>query len=108
MEIAVRTLWFGILFFLVFTAGVILLQVFLSRRESRWLGLILPGVSFLWSLIYLLNLRAMESPLQTALMALLTMLLSNIPTIVLLAVYFACRERRRKKDAVEKMNIQDL
>lgn len=108
MEIAVRTLWFGILFFLVFTAGVILLQVFLSRRESRWPGLILPGVSFLWSLIYLLSLRAMESPLQTALMALLTMLLSNIPTIVLLAVYFACRERRRKKDAVEKMNIQDL
>lgn len=108
MEIAARTIWFGIVFFLVFTAGVILLQVFLSGRESRWLGLILPGVSFLWSLVYLLNLRAMESLLQTVLTVLLTVLLSNIPTIVLLAVYFACRKRRRKKDAVDKMNIQDL
>ncbi|MBU5628025.1 hypothetical protein KQI82_14020 [Oscillibacter sp. MSJ-2] len=108
MEIATRMMWVVLVFLLVFGAGVILLQVFLSRRESRWPGLILPGISFLWSLVYLLNLMPGESPLQTALMALFTALLSNIPTFVLLAVYFACRERRRKKDAVEKMNIQDL
>jgi hypothetical protein len=35
-------------------------------------------------------------------------LLYNIPTIVLLAIYFGCREKRRKTKALEKMRAQDL
>ena len=58
------------------------LQVFLSHRASRWPGLVLPAVSCL--------------------------LLGNIPTLVLLAVYAACREVRTRRSEVEKLNIQDL
>ena len=36
------------------------------------------------------------------------LLLGNIPTLVLLAVYAACREGRKRRSDVEKMNIQDL
>ena len=40
----------------------------------------------------------------------LSMLQANIPTFVLLAVYFFCRSRRRRKnrEQIEKMKIQDL
>ena len=42
------------------------------------------------------------------LQVLLMWLLSNIPTAVLLAIYFACRTRQRRKKQLDKMNIQDL
>jgi len=35
-------------------------------------------------------------------------LLYNIPTVVLLAIYYACRENLKRKKELEKMNIQDL
>ena len=35
------------IFLLLLLAGAILLQIFLSRRISRWPGLILPGITFL-------------------------------------------------------------
>ena len=41
-------LGFGVL---VFVAGGILLQIFLSKREGKWPGLILPLLSFLYSLV---------------------------------------------------------
>ena len=37
-----------------------------------------------------------------------TLLVSNLPTLVLLAIYWAGRERVRKQSELDKMNIQDL
>ena len=37
-----------------------------------------------------------------------TFLLSNIPTIVLLGIYFGCREKMKLRAELEKMSIQDL
>ena len=39
---------------------------------------------------------------------LLAWLIVNIPTVLLLLVYFVCREKYRKKNQLEKMKIQDL
>ena len=36
------------------------------------------------------------------------LLVSNLPTIVLLAVYFLCRRSLKHKKQLDKMNIQDL
>ena len=36
------------------------------------------------------------------------LLVSNIPTIVLLATYFLCRRSQKHKKQLDKMNIQDL
>lgn len=38
----------------------------------------------------------------------LSMLQANIPTFVLLAVYFFCRSRRRRQKQLDKMQVQDL
>ena len=108
MEMATRMMWVTLLVLLVFMVGGILLQIFLSKRESKWPGLVLPGISFLWSLLYLFNLVDTGSVVQNILMAILTILLSNIPTLVLLAIYWAVREKRRKRSEIDKMNLDDL
>ena len=46
MEIAAKTTSMFMLFLLIFVAGGILLQIFLSRREGKWPGLILPLLAF--------------------------------------------------------------
>ena len=40
---------------LVLLAGGVLLQIFLSRRRSRWLGLVLPGLTFLYPILMVLS-----------------------------------------------------
>ena len=108
MEMAARMMWVSLLVLLVVVVGGILLQIFLSKRESKWPGLVLPAISFLWSLLYLFNLMDTGSVVQNILTALLTVLLSNIPTLVLLASYWAVREKRRKRSELDKMSIDDL
>ena len=97
-----------VLFLIVLLVGGILLQIFLSRRISRWPGLILPGITFLYSLVMLLSVAAYGGILETLRVMFAVFLLSNIPTAVLLAIYFACRGADRTKKELEKMNSQDL
>jgi hypothetical protein len=40
--------------------------------------------------------------------ALPVFLMSNIPTLLFLAIYFACREKRKLRKELDKMNVQDL
>lgn len=108
MEMAARMMWVSLLVLLVVVVGGILLQIFLSKRESRWPGLVLPAISFLWSLLYLFNMMDTGSVVQNILTALLTVLLSNIPTLVLLVIYWTVREKYRKRSELDKMNIDDL
>ena len=97
-----------IVFFLVFIVGGTLLQIFLSKRESKWPGLVLPTITFLWSLLMVLNVTAMETIRAVIASVLSVLLAGNIPTLILLAIYFSCRGKRRKKSEVEKMQINDL
>ena len=39
---------------------------------------------------------------------LVTLLAGNIPTLVLLAIYWAVREKRRVRDQIDKMKIDEL
>ena len=96
-----------ILVVLLFIAGVIVLQIFLSKRESKWPGLVLPIISFLISFIYPLNM-AIPSVGGFVFALILGWLIANIPTIVLLTIYFACRGKQRRNKQLDKMNIQDL
>lgn len=98
------------LFMLVLLGGTVLLQIFLSKRESKWPGLILPIISFL---VALLNPLLMVMPQEGVtgsfvLEMIITFLLGNIPTVILLGIYFGCRGKLHRKKQLEKMNIQDL
>jgi predicted MFS family arabinose efflux permease len=108
MAIPMRTIIFGAIVILVFGIGGIWLQVFLSKKESKWPGLILPMITFCISLIYVLNV-ANIGEVSTVIAAIVSaFLFGNIPTVVLLVIYAACREKRKRQRALDKMTVQDL
>lgn len=108
MAMGVRTMVTMLVVLLVFGVGGVLLQIFLSRRESKWPGLVLPGITFLFSVLMVLNVAAVGDVQGVIVTMTGIILMGNIPTLILLAIYFACRGGRQKKDEIEKMNISDL
>lgn len=90
--------------------GIAFLQIFLSTKENKRLGLILPGINFvistLISLIYLLN--ALTPDVSIFIGILIVFIAYNVPTVILMAIYYACRNKYKKKHQIDKMNIQDL
>ena len=107
MEFAARTSIVLMVVFLVFIVGGVLLEIFLARRESKWPGLVLPVLTLLYSLAMACNVAAIGDSFPWG--ALLgTLVVGNIPTVVLLAIYGACREKQRKRSELDKMEIDDL
>ena len=92
---------------LVFVVGSVLLQIFLSRRESKWPGLVLPIFSSLYSLVMVFSAVAYNGGIPWG-PILASLILGNIPTALLLVIYFACREKFRKRSELDKMHISDL
>ncbi|WP_069999145.1 hypothetical protein [Cellulosilyticum sp. I15G10I2] len=123
---------------IILIVGTVWLQIYLSRRKSKWLGLILPLIFLLFSITNVLGLsmyytmgehttitsQAPDGTIiyeetkiedvkkpsigEVAAMAAPVFLTTNIPTIILLGIYLACREKQKKNEELEKMNIQDL
>lgn len=108
MAIASRFIVVSLIILLVFLVGIVLLQIFLSRRESRWPGLILPLLTFLSALLLPLNVMDTGSVSENILLAVVTLLAGNLPTLVLLAIYWAAREKFRVRNQMEKMGKQDI
>lgn len=100
----------SILFFIIVIAGGIALQIFLSGAKRKWPGLILPILCVGYSVLGVLGIAAFNATpiISTAGLMAVVFLLMNIPTVVLLAIYFTVRERKRKNKEIDKMNIKDL
>ena len=124
MIIATKTVIIACVILLLVSVGVIALEVYLSRRESKVPGLVLPAITFSGELFILLNVVTnvvmtsvadnavggvdSYSVFVTVLNAVLALLVISMPTIVLLVIYFLCRRGMNRKKQIEKMNIQDL
>ena len=87
-----------ILILLILVICLLLLQVVLSRTQSKIPGLILPGVMILGYLPFMYAITGGPNVLW---------LIATIPVIILLLIYFLCR-RKFKKNQMEKMQIMDL
>ena len=120
----------ALIFLFAVCVAIVILQVFLSKRESRWAGLVLPFVSMGIALLAFLGiLMSMAHTSTTMVMidgelveqttviastasiiasAVYAFVIYNIPTAVLLAIYAGCRSGRNKQRALEKMSAQDL
>lgn len=123
MLIATVSTIISLIFLIAFVAAMIILQVYLSRRESKLPGLVLPAITFSGELFILLNVvtnvmmtSAADNAVGgvdsydvfvTVLNTVLTLLVISMP-IVLLVIYFLCRRGMNRKKQIEKMNIQDL
>ena len=136
MNIDITRSVIGLVVFLTIVVGGVFLQIFLSKKKSKWPGLILPGITLFYSLIMVLSLTAFLEVTtqkistqggvttqsittqvgttqgttigQILFEAIFTFLIANIPTYILLGIYFACREKFQKNSQIDKMNIQDL
>ena len=99
-----------IVFVGVICIAVPLLQWRLSKCASRLPGLVLPIITLLYALLAVCSYVVYDGQtvLSIALNLLLIFLLSNIPTFILLAIYFGVRSSLRKRSAIDRMNIQDL
>lgn len=113
MIIATKTIIAACVILLLVSVGVIVLQVYLSGRESKVPGLVLPGILFLGELFVLPNVVSVafftaETLAAGCVNVILRVCITLLPTIVLMAVYFLCRRRLDRRKQLEKMNIQDL
>lgn len=131
-----------LVFILVLVGGVICLQIFLSKASNKLLGLILPAICLMFSLIIIFSnvlfmvdtgISTTETRTETVegiviseeiididiesekpnILAslgiiLVFFLILNIPTIILLTIYFISREKLNVRYQLDKMNIQDL
>jgi uncharacterized membrane protein (DUF485 family) len=104
----------GLLFFGLILAGVICLQIFLSKKPNKWFGYILPICFFLISMVFLIPISINTvwfyngSIPNVVFFDIVTGVLINIPTLVLLAIYFHYRRKIQNEAEIEKMKIQDL
>lgn len=96
---------------ITFWALIIILQVFLSKRKNKWVGLILPPISLLVS--FKVNSSIPDyfwgpSISQNNMERIKFFLLNNISTVFLIAIFLIFHERIKKNKEIDKMNIQDL
>lgn len=121
----------ALFFMLAVIVGTVVLQIFLSQRDNKWAGLVLPAITFLISLVTIAGTTLYSSipSTQTIVENGVTIeqagsssvdvflsipeiaylfVLYNIPTIILLVIYAACRGNHKRKRALEKMSVQDL
>lgn len=98
-------------------AVIIAAQIYLSRREKWWPGLILPAAWLLWTVIGIapevVQLWAEEDFFDSFYMTgagIFVLLIENVPNLILLAIYGVCHRlrRRRERRQLKKTRIDDL
>jgi hypothetical protein len=88
---------------LIIIVGLIIFQVFLSMRQNKKLGLIIPGINILFSVVA----ASLFTDIYTAAIGLVV---TAIPLILWLRIYTVCRRNLEKKNHTEitRMKIRDL
>jgi len=100
----------NILIMLLMVGLVITLQVFLSKSKSKIPGLIIPILFVMFSLISVANIGFSSHFTWIDMVGriLMVFVLSNIPTLILVSIYYVIRERSDMNRQLDKMKIQDL
>lgn len=138
MDSRVFALAFTVIIFIAMIVGLIVLQIHLSKKENKVLGLILPIICLAFSIIISMAMTSFSAvrveksehvismtddgevieeivqPSESKAtgevlwQVIPTFLLLNIPTAVYLLIYFACREKVKKNSVLDKMAIIDM
>lgn len=92
----------AILFLVLPLIGQILICKYIKGRS----GLILPALSFIISIIYMLNIIDFDG--NGWLVVLTTLLIANIPTLIFYLIYKYYNQKEKEKDELDKMEIMDM
>ena len=83
----------------------LILQILICKYIKGRAGLILPGLSFIISIIYMLNI---VDDGNWWMAVLITMVIANIPTIIYYLIYRYYDNKEKQKDELDKMKIMDM
>lgn len=110
MKISIINTIIALILFLLICAAIIYLQVYLCKKESKYLGLILPVISLIFALMNTAGVAAFDSfsQIENYVGLFVAFLVANIPTIILVFIYLGIREKKNMKKELDKMNIKDL
>lgn len=110
MKLALANTIIALILFLFICAAIIYLQIYLSKKENKYLGLILPVISLILAFMNIAGLAAFDSfsQIENYIGLFVAFLVANIPTIILVFIYLGIREKKNMKKELDKMNIKDL
>lgn len=83
----------------------LILQILICKYIKGRAGLILPGLSFIISIIYMLSIPDDDNWWMAVLT---TMVIANIPTIIYYLIYRYYDNKEKQKDELDKMEIMDM
>ena len=81
--------------------GFILVQILLSKNDSKYPGLIIPILNFLFSIVGVIQTPNTKNMFSGFIMC-------NITTVIALIILYICQRNIKKKNQITKMKIQDL
>ena len=104
---------------LIIGIGLLILHIILSKKENKFLGLILPAINIVCSIFAVIGATTFSTMLDgqfntgqfnldVIIQGIAIFVSYNISTIILLGIYFVCRKKINKNKEIDKMNIKDL
>jgi len=96
----------------VLAAAAVVFEIWVVKKGGKYTGLVLPGLTFLLSFLFLYLFT--NGSMIDAGGYIVTILVLNIPTVILVLIYFVAskerKEEKRGKDAegLDSMRIKDL
>ena len=108
------TAFISFVFLIAICIGFIILQIRLSKMDSKWPGLVLPAITLLLSLVAAItvfaraDIGAYGNMWNVVLSAFIAFLSNNVSTIVLAGIYLYQRDKINRRAELARMNVQDL
>ena len=88
MKFALANTIIALILLLFICAAIIYLQVYLCKKENKYLGLILPVISLIFALANVAGIAAFDSfsQVENYMALFIAFLVANIPTIILVFI----------------------
>jgi hypothetical protein len=84
-----------IIILVIILVALSVIEIFLSKNKVKWLGLILPLISFIFALVFGCGrvISDLEANIGIILKDFVLLFAFNIPTAIFLIIYFNCRKK---------------
>lgn len=92
----------NIIIILLLSGSITWLQIFFSKKDNKFLGLILPAITFIGSIVMVIRVIS-ENPTYQGNFSFISsnLFLANIPTILLIIIYFFYKNKMKKNRTLD-------
>lgn len=93
----------NIIIVLLILGSVTWLQVYFSKKDNKFLGLILPSMTLFYSIFMIMSVIAGNPNYQSFSFIGTNLLIANIPTVIFIAIYFFYKNKLKNKGLDKKI-----